>query len=577
VHITKEKLKDILVKSGIVAEAEFNAAQDESARLGQTIPNVLIGRGDVTEQYLTELLMPYVGAPMVDLHDITIPQGTLESVPEVYAKARGVIVFEYDKEKGIAKVAMTDPLDYDTIEFLRAKLGAWVEPYFATPSGLKYGLKHYKRNIGDEFNEIISENVKKFLTGGGESDLAKLAKAVPIVVILDSIIEHAIALNASDIHFEALEKELLVRYRVDGILHEILSLHKVVEPILVARVKVLADLRIDEHRTPQDGRFRFEVEEGVMMDIRVNVMPTLHGEKVEMRLLESSARPLSLAELGFSDEGAKIVEEGIKKPNGITLVTGPTGHGKTTTLYAILHILNTPTVNITTIEDPIEYEIPRVNQTQVNVKAGITFANGLRSVLRQNPDIIMVGEIRDNETAEIAVHAALTGHLVLSSLHTNDAPSALPRLLDMGVQAFLVAPTVNIIIAQRLVRKICSLCIASFKVPPEMKRLISAQIAINHETQVGAVKAKPRKVPETLYAGRGCKVCGNTGFHGQIGIFEIMKVTESIRGLLLGKKPVDEIRKQAVKEGMVTMFEDGLNKIEKGVTTIEEILRVVRE
>ncbi len=569
-HITAEKLKDILVKSGVIDEKIFNSARDESARLGQTIPNVLIGKGDVTEKYLVELLEPYVGAPAVNLQEVAIPPETLELIPEAYAKARSVVLFEFDKEKRVAKVAMTDPLDYDTVEFLRAKLDAWVEPHFVTPSNLKYGLKQYKRNIGQEFNEIISENVKKFLTGGGESDLSKLAQAVPIVVILDSIIEHAIAMNASDIHFEPLEKEVLVRYRVDGILHEILSLHKVVEPILVARVKVLADLRIDEHRTPQDGRFRFEIEEGAMIDIRVNVMPTLHGEKVEMRLLESSARPLSLEELGLGPEAVLAVNEGIKKPNGMILVTGPTGHGKTTTLYAVLHLLNVPEVNITTIEDPIEYEIPRVNQTQVNVKSGITFANGLRSLLRQNPDIIMVGEIRDNETAEIAVHAALTGHLVLSSLHTSDAPSALPRLVDMGVQAFLIAPTVNLVIAQRLVRKICTSCIESYETKPEIKKLIEGQVALSGEGHI-------KNVPGVLYRGKGCKVCGNTGFRGQIGIFEILKMTESIRALLLSRSSVDFIRREAIKEGMITMFEDGLRKTEKGVTTIEEVLRVVRE
>ncbi len=570
-HITAGKLKDILVASGIVSESTFNSAKEESARLGQTVPNVLIGRGDITEKYLVELLGPYVGAKMVDLERITIPTETLELLPEAYAKSKNVVLFEYDKEKHVVKLAMVDPLDYDTIEFLRAKLNTWVEPFFTTSSSLKYGLKQYKKNIGDQFNEVISENVKKFLAAGGETDITKLAKAVPIVVILDSIIEHAIALNASDIHFEPLEKELLVRYRVDGILHEILSLHKVVESILVARVKVLADLRIDEHRMPQDGRFRFEVEEGVTIDIRVNVMPTLHGEKVEMRLLESSARPLSLEELGMSSAAAGLVKTGIKKPNGMILVTGPTGHGKTTTLYAVLHLLNVPEVNITTIEDPIEYEIPRVNQTQVNVKSGITFANGLRSILRQNPDIIMVGEIRDNETAEIAVHAALTGHLVLSSIHTNDAPSALPRLLDMGVEAFLVAPTVNMVIAQRLVRKICTTCIASYQPAPELTRLLMAQIALAGESHI-------KTIPKVLYRGMGaCKVCGGTGFHGQIGIFEILQLSEKIRALLIDKVSVDIIRKEAIKAGMVTMFEDGLNKAETGATTIEEVLRVVRE
>jgi len=480
------------------------------------------------------------------------------------------VIFEYDSDKKIAKVAMLDPLDYETVEFLRAKLQAWVEPYMTTPVSLRYGLKQYKKKIGEEFNKIISENVTKFFSTGGETDVSKMAEAVPIVNILDSVIEHAVALNASDIHFEPLTKEVLVRYRVDGLLQEVLSLHKAIEPILVARVKILANLQIDEHRVPQDGRFRFGEEEGGVTDIRVNVMPVMHGEKVEMRLLRSSAQPLALEEVGLSNEAIQTVMSEIKKPHGMILVTGPTGHGKTTTLYAILHILNTPKVNITTIEDPIEYEVSRINQTQVSVKAGINFANGLRSLLRQNPDIIMVGEIRDNETVEISVHAALTGHLVLSSLHTNDAPSALPRLLDMGAQAFLLSSTVNLVIAQRLVRRICTSCIESYEVTPEMAKLIADQLARNGGKEVVSA-------PKALYRGRGCKVCGNAGFQGQIGAFEVLRVSPTIRELLLQKASVSDMRKQAIKEGMTTMFEDGLQKVERGITTIEEVLRVVRE
>jgi len=298
-------------------------------------------------------------------------------------------------------------------------------------------------------------------------------------------------------------------------------------------------------------------------------MPIFHGEKVEMRLLKSSARPLTLKDLGFSDGASYILNEEIKKPHGMILVTGPTGHGKTTTLYAILHILNTPLVNITTIEDPVEYEFPRVNQTQVNMKAGITFANGLRALLRQNPDIIMVGEIRDDDTVEIAIQAALTGHLVLSSLHTNDAPSAIPRLIDMKAPAFLISSTINLVIAQRLVRKICTSCIESYKATPEINNLIKEQVDISggHEDDI----------PETLYKGNGCKVCGNSGFLGQIGIFELFPITADIRELIIAEAHVDEIRKKAISNGMVSMFLDGLDKVEKGITSIEEIMRVVNE
>lgn len=571
-HITESKLKLIFENSGIVSSQDFEAAREESLRSGQTIPNVLIGRGTVTEPYFLELLEAEYNFQFVDFKKIVIEKEILEMIPEVYAKSKNLAVFEYDNDKKMMKIGMIDPFDYESIEFLRAKFNCWVEPYLTTQASLRFALNQYKKKIGDEFSRVISENVQKFLSAGGEADVSKLAEAVPIVTILDGIIERAASLNASDIHFEPLQKEVLIRFRIDGILHEILSLHKSIEPILVARVKILANLQIDEHRVPQDGRFRFEVGEGGIVDVRVNVMPVMHGEKVEMRLLKSSAKPLGLEELGLSADAVKIVNDQIKKPHGMVLVTGPTGHGKTTTLYAILHILNIPQVNIVTIEDPIEYEMPRVNQTQVNVKAGITFANGLRSLLRQNPDIIMIGEIRDNETVEIAVHSALTGHLVLSSLHTNDAPSALPRLLDMGAPAFLLSSTVNLIIAQRLVRKICNSCVESQPVSAEIKKLISAQMAL-----IGDAGLKIKNIPKTFFRGKGCKVCGMSGFQGQIGIYEILEVDDSIKNLLLAQKSVSEVRKQAIKNGMTTMFEDGMKKVEKGVTTIEEIIRVVRE
>lgn len=570
-HITQEKLKSIVLESGLVSDEDFVVATEESRRSGQSIANILIGSGKIPEEYFTELLSPYYGAPVVNLktEDQVIDPQVLELIPEVYAKSKNVVIFAYDKERGVVKLAMLDPFDYDAIEYVRAKLNVWVEPYFTTATSLRYGLKHYKQKIGMEFSEIISENIEQSLAIASEADLSKTATAVPIVSILDNIIDHAMTLNASDIHFEPLEHELLVRFRIDGIMQEILSLPQAIAPILVARVKILGSLQIDEHRVPQDGRFRFERDDGSKIDVRVNIMPVFHGEKVEMRLLKSSARPPTLKDLGVSDEGAVILGTEIKKPHGMILVTGPTGHGKTTTLYAILHILNTPSVNITTIEDPVEYEFPRVNQTQVNVKAGITFANGLRALLRQNPDIIMIGEIRDNETVEIAVHAALTGHLVLSSLHTNDAPSALPRLLDMGAPAFLLSSTVNLVIAQRLVRRICASCTESYHASPEILRLIKAQVELAGDT-VG-------KIPSTLFRGRGCKVCGNSGFQGQIGIYEFFRVTDAVRELVLREAPVSEVRKKAIEEGMTTMFEDGLDKVEKGVTTIEEILRVVSE
>lgn len=549
---------------------KFDSASEEAKRGGQELINILIGRGDLPEYYLVELLQKYFDVPLVDLKTIIIPKDVIEMIPETYAKSENVVAFENDKNRGVVKVAVIDPADYDVINFLSSKLNAIIEPHITTFESLRYGLKQYKERIGADFNEIIQENVDKVISVSGETDMVKLAEAVPIITILDSIIENAIQLGSSDIHFEPLPKELLIRYRIDGVLHEILSLAKQIDPILVARVKVLANLQIDEHRVPQDGRFKFDLETSGTVDVRVNVMPVMNGEKVEMRLLRGSSKPLSLEDVGVSKEGIDIITKEITKPHGMILITGPTGHGKTTTLYAILYILNTSKVNITTIEDPIEYEMTRVNQTQVNTKAGITFANGLRSILRQNPDIIMVGEIRDNETVDICVHAALTGHLVLSSLHTNDAPSALPRLLDMGAPAYLLASTVNLVIAQRLVRKICQSCIESSDITEEVGRLIKAQLELSNESHI-------KTIPKVLYRGKGCNVCGGSGFRGQIGIFEIFAVSEAVRRLLLKLAPISEIRAKAIHEGMTTMFEDGLKKVERGVTTIEEILRVVRE
>lgn len=569
-HITEEKLKTLLVDSDAVTSDSFESAVEEARRAGQEVVDVLVGRGDLPEAHLVEALKKYFEVSSIDLRTIDLSLEVVEMIPESYAKSEHVVCFNYDREGNLAKIAMIDPADYDVINFLSYKLNARIEPYITTTESLQYGLRQYKQTLGEDFDKVIQTNVQKVISASGEQDLIKLAQAVPIITILDRIIEQAMQLGASDIHFEPLPGELLVRYRIDGELHEVLSLSKLVDSILVARVKVLADLQIDEHRVPQDGRFRSDLEAGGSIDIRVNIMPVLNGEKVEMRLLKVSTRPISLKELGLSVEGVKIINSEIQKPHGMILVTGPTGHGKTTTLYAILHILNTSKVNITTIEDPIEYEIPRVNQTQVNTRAGITFANGLRSILRQNPDIIMIGEIRDNETVDIAVHAALTGHLVLSSLHTNDAPSALPRLLDMGAPAFLLASTVNLVVAQRLVRRICQLCVESYDMTPGMERLIKAQLVLADESHV-------KKTPKTLYRGKGCKACGHTGFKGQVGIFEIFIVDEDIRQLLLKLAPVREIKAKAIEKGMVSMFEAGLEKVEKGDTTIEEVMRVIRE
>lgn len=568
-HIATNDLRARLLDSGFLTEADFDDATEEAERSGREVPDVLIGNGFVTEDIFLEVIQPYYNVPVVNLHRINIPKETLNKIPESIAKSKRIILYELNVENKTGKLAMIDPFDYGARSYVSSLLGISIDPSLIGLSSLHYGLKQYDPTFGIDFSTEIQEKAKEAEREGGGTLIAK-ASSSSIVTILNKIIENAITRNASDIHFEPLKDVLLVRFRIDGVLKVIVELGEDLASALVARVKVLSGLAIDEHRIPQDGRFRFESEEGVGTDVRVNIIPVLHGEKTEMRLLKQTTRPLSLGDLGLSTVAIKILEEQIKKPHGMVLVTGPTGHGKTTTLYALLQILNTSDVNITTIEDPVEYEFPRINQTQVNTKAGITFANGLRSLLRQNPDIIMIGEIRDSETVEIAIHAALTGHRVLSSLHTNDAPSAISRLVDMGAELFLLSTTINVIVAQRLVRRVCSTCVESYPADEKINAVIKDELVARGELHI-------THLPETLYRGKGCDVCSNTGYLGQMGIYEIFPVSDVIRQMILNGDDASKLRAQAIKDGMTTMFEDGLQKVEFGATTVDEVLRVARE
>jgi len=565
-HISYEKLEEIILNTNLIDKADFEEVKREAQQSGRTLLNVLLGREGISERFLTEVLASYFRVPTTDLKGIEEKREVVRMLPENFAKKKSLAIFDFDEKNKVLKVAMADPGDLEVIEYLEAKFECAIDPYMVSSEDLKRAFGQYKEQIADKFSQIISENIKKAETISGEIDLTKVAQELPIVAILNAIIEYAADLMASDIHFEPLADSLLVRYRIDGVLREILSLPKVVHSFLVARVKILANLLIDEHRKPQDGRFKFTTPSG-SLDIRVSIIPLLEGEKVEMRLLQPSERPLSLPDLGLEAKDIAIIEGNIKKTYGMILATGPTGCGKTTTLYTILNILNKPKVNIMTIEDPVEYDIPRVNQVQVNEKAGITFASGLRSIVRQDPDIIMVGEIRDSETTDIAIHAALTGHLVLSTIHTNDAASTIPRLLDLGAEPFLVASTLNLIIAQRLVRRICLNCIESYAPSPEIKKLIKAQFSS------GGEEITP---PSLLFRGKGCKVCGYRGYRGRIGIFECLSVSKEINRLILNRADSTTIKEQAIKEGMTTMAQDGLRKVEAGLTTIEEVLRVIR-
>jgi len=565
------KLKKLIIDQGLVKPEEFDLLVEEADRKKQNLVDLLVSRGFITEDYFYTILAASLKVERIDLRAQKIGEDILNLLPRDLAQARQALIFKKEDD-GTLDIAMEDPTNLTTLDFFQRRLGAKIKPFLVTDSDLEWGYSLYEARIAQDFRKIIEDNVENSLRLHLKTDeqLASVAGELPIVAVVDNVLAYATSLRASDIHMEAAEDYFIVRFRVDGILREIVRIPNAAQAAIVARIKILGGLRVDEHSRPQDGRFHFKTGQQVI-DLRVSVMPTFYGEKVEMRLLAAAQKPLSFAEVGMLPDDIKILEENIKKTFGMLLVCGPTGSGKTTTLYSVLNTLNRPEVNIVTIEDPIEYNIRYVNQTQVNTAADITFANGLRAILRQDPNIIMVGEIRDDQTAEIAVQSALTGHLVLSSLHTNDAPTAIPRFIDMNIPPFLVAAVLNVVVAQRLVRQIHKDCIESFTPEEGTIEAIKKQlIDLGLGTEVD--------VPKLFYHGKGCPACNFTGYLGRIAIFELLNVTDEIRKLIISPNfSLDALRETARKQGMVSMFEDGLKKIERGTTTIEELLRVIRE
>ena len=566
--IPAQKLKDFLVKDGLITSDNFDVIEKEASRLNQNLSEVLVSRGVLTADYLYTLLSNYLGVEPVNLSANPIDENVLMKISEKLARQKKVVLFK-EETGGVYDAAMEDPSDLKTIDFLENSLNVKIKPFLARPADLERGFAIYNRQSSADFQKIIEENIKTSLSIK-EDKIEKIAREMPIVAIVENFIAYASATRASDIHIEALEDMVLVRFRIDGVLHEIAKIPKDVHPAILARVKLLAALKLDEHYKPQDGRFRYQLSEAVL-DMRVSIIPTFYGEKIVLRLLPAAQKPLALEEVGMLEDTVKVVKENIVKTYGMILVCGPTGSGKTTTIYSILNMLNKPEVNIVTIEDPIEYSVKYINQTQVNVLAGVTFANGLRSILRQDPNIIGVGEIRDEETAEIAVHAALTGHLVLSSLHTNDAPTTIPRLIDMKIPPFLVAAVLNLIIAQRLVRKICSNCMESYSTPPDLlKNLEKLKSESNLSVEY--------QIPKTLFKGKGCNVCANTGYRGRMGIYEVMQIDNEVRAEMAKTDfSLTNLTNLVRKKGMITMFEDGLRKAALGLTSVEEVMRVIRE
>lgn len=558
--MTDAELGTLLRKKTVLSEHRLADAEQQAIAFGKPLQTTLIERGFLSKRNLGRTLAEHYGVTYFDTSTLKISAELQTLIPEATAEKNQLLPIHKDGK--LLVVAMVDPTDFEAINFIQKRTSLQVKPVLIFDDDLYRGLAAYKRDIVQVFQLLLASGLGTEHTG----DLGKVAEDIPVVQALTTVLEFAVAERASDIHFEGDEEDFLIRFRVDGILRDVLRLPKQAQAALVARIKILSNLKIDEHRLPQDGRFRID-SIGQRVALRVSVIPSFYGENVVLRLLFESERPRTLEELGFSKEQAEVVIRASKKTHGMLLVTGPTGSGKTTTLYSVLHLLNEPGVKVCTVEDPIEYGIMRLSQIQVNPLTGLDFATGLRALLRHDPDIIMVGEIRDSETANTAVHAALTGHLVLSTLHTNDAPTAIPRFLDLGSEAFLLGSTLNLVIAQRLVRKICLDCRRSIKPPHPMLVEIAE---ISGQSVRSLTHAK-------FFSGKGCENCQKTGYRGRIGIYELFEVTDRIMPLILNKQPAEKLRRAAILDGMIPMFSDGLTKARAGQTTLEEILRVSRE
>ncbi|MBI2462788.1 MAG: Flp pilus assembly complex ATPase component TadA [Candidatus Spechtbacteria bacterium] len=581
--IDDKRLMAFLLDANIADQKQLDSVLQKAEKAGKPFADELLAENIVSEEQLMKLESYILGIPFVDLSGEKIDPEVLKIIPEPIARKNQIVSFR--KQGSELEVAMIDPEDLQTIDFIRKKASLKILPRLTSHASITHALGQYQESLETEFTDLIQKDSTKILetvTKEGEEvqpgDLQKKAEELPVIRIVDSILRHAVSQSASDIHIEPTEKDVIVRYRIDGILHDAMILPRQVRTGIVARIKVLSNLKLDESRLPQDGRFMIQSEE-FRVSFRVSVLPVYDGEKLVMRVLREDVKGLTLEEIGLRGEALERIQRNIHKPVGMFLVTGPTGSGKTTTLYTVIDILNTPDVNISTIEDPIEYRMPRVNQTQVRPEIGLTFASGLRSLVRQDPNILMVGEIRDDETANLAINAALTGHLVLSTLHTNSAAGALPRLIDMGQEPFLIASTVNVIIGQRLVRRLCE---SREKYKLSKKELTTLKKEIDTDRLLAILKQEKIVEPNTqwedvmFYRPKPMEDCQD-GYRGRIGIYEVLEAGEVIKKLIMESASSDQIEEQAKKDGMLTMLEDGLMKAVQGITSIEEVLRVMRE
>lgn len=563
--IPTRKFLDILIAKGSLSKEDSEKFEVESLQKNEPIDQYLIQHSQVKHEDILEAKGTILNTPVVHIDKVPIAPQALSLIPESISRRYNLIPFELVENNTFLKVAMENPFDIQIIEFLEKKTSKRIQPFLAFPEDITKAIEaFYTQGLSPDVVEALKEVQPEVKTIRSDQ-IGNFIKEAPIAKIVSTILEYAIRGRASDIHIEAQENRTRVRYRIDGILQEKLVLPKGIHDSLVSRIKILSQLKIDEKRIPQDGRFNFKSGDEEV-DLRVSTLPTVHGEKVVMRLLKKTGGVPTLMDLGLRGPQLKALEDAISKPYGIVLVTGPTGSGKSTTLYSLISKLNQPGVNIVTLEDPVEYQLAGVNQVQINPQAGLTFAAGLRSFLRQDPNIILVGEIRDTETTQLAIQAALTGHLVFSTLHTNDAATAIPRLIDLGAEPFLIASVLNASVAQRICRKICTFCKTSYPAPPAVVQ--------NIKEVLGNFLPKTVENNITLYKGTGCVECNNTGYLGRIAIFEVIRISALINKQIVQHTTARDIEASAVTEGLIKMKQDGYLKVIEGITTIEEVLRV---
>lgn len=582
-RILDDQLKRFVLDSNLVSRADMTVAIKNAKEDGKGLAHSLMAGGYLTEDDMRRVESYILGVPFVSLKDIKIDFDILSLIPEPVARTHNIIAFK--RTATALEVAMLDTADLPAIDFVKKKVGLKILPRLTDTESMRGALRQYQKTLKDEFGDLIMKDASALTVideGNGEevseADLKKMAEDLPVVRIVDTLLRHAIIQGASDIHIEPMEEEVLVRYRIDGILNDAMKLPKIAAGTLVARIKVLSNLKLDQKRLPQDGRFKMEMD-GQKVAFRVSMLPVFYGEKIVMRLLRENRTGFSLEGIGFHGSTLERIHRATRSTTGIILVTGPTGSGKSTTLYTILDLLNTPEVNISTIEDPIEYQMPRVNQTQVKPDIGFTFAAGLRSLMRQDPDVIMVGEIRDEETASLAINAALTGHLVLATVHTNSAAGTIARLIDMGSESFLLVSTLRVAIGQRLVRKLCD-----DKTPYLLSKAEREELSKHADLDKVLAALKEEKIVATeatwndisFYHPKENGISPD-GYHGRMGIHEVLEMSPTIKDMVMSHKTGDELEIQARKEGMLTMLEDGIYKAAKGLTSVEEVLRVISE